>query len=423
LAVNRWSKIPPRFGGKGIEITPDKLSEHTRMGPVSNVKPTIMFVDDEPRILKAIGRVVRREPYRALFAEGGEQALEKMGQTPVQVVVSDLNMPEMDGLTLLRTVRRDYPETVRIVLSAVTELDPILEAIHTGNIYRYITKPYEPRELVLILRQALNVWLDQKEKRDLQEQLAEQNRLLETRVQERTAQLLAMKRSAELGRYAAQIVHNLKGPMQAIVGYTSLAKMSLSGGEKNLDIAAEQLDRVESAADNLTRIVSGILQHAKNSDRFDNQWIQLNQVIEDELAFFDADNIFKYEVEKQIHLDETLPVIWVNPLHIQQIVDNLVHNALDAMENSQVKRLTLSTYPQENQICMSVADTGTGIDAQILPLIFQPDFTTKPLDKGTGLGLASVKTMTESYGGRIEVRPNDPHGAIFIVCLPVIGDR
>lgn len=386
---------------------------------MGSFKPTIMFVDDEPRILKAIRRVVRQEPYRALYAEGGEQALEKMGQTPVQVIVSDLNMPEMDGLTLLRTVRRDYPETVRIVLSAVTELDPILEAIHTGNIYRYITKPYEPRELVLILRQALDVWLDQKEKRDLQEQLAEQNRLLETRVQERTAQLLAMKRPAELGRYAAQIVHNLKGPMQAIVGYTSLAKMSLSGGEKNLDIAAEQLDRVESAADNLTRIVSGILQHAKNSDRFDNQWIQLNQVIEDELAFFDANNIFKYEVEKQINLYESLPLIWANPLHLQQIVDNLVHNALDAMANSQVKRLTLSTYPQENHICMSVSDTGTGIDAQILPLIFQPDFTTKPLDKGTGLGLASVKTMTESYGGRIEVRSNDPHGAIFVVSLPV----
>jgi two-component system sensor histidine kinase/response regulator len=389
------------------------------MDPVVSFKPTIMFVDDEPRILKAIGRVVRQEPYLALFAEGGEQALEKMGQTPVQVIVSDLNMPEMDGLTLLRTVRRDYPETVRIILSAVTELDPILEAIHTGNIYRYITKPYEPRELVLILRQTLEVWLDQNEKRDLQKQLAEQNRLLETRVQERTAQLLAMQRPAELGRYAAQIVHNLKGPMQAIVGYTALAKISLSGRDKSLETAAEQLDRVESAADNLTRIVSGILQHAKNSERFDNQWIQLNQVIEDEMAFFDANNIFKYEVEKQIHLYESLPLIWANPLHLQQIVDNLVHNALDAMAKSQVKRLTLSTYPQENHICISVADTGTGIDAQILPLIFQPDFTTKPLDKGTGLGLASVKTMTESYGGRIEVRPNDPHGAILIVCLPV----
>jgi two-component system sensor histidine kinase/response regulator len=383
------------------------------------LKPTLLFVDDEPRILKAIGRVVRQEPYQVLFAEGGAQALEKMGRTPVQVIVSDLNMPEMDGLTLLRTVRREYPETIRIVLSAVTELDPILEAIHTGNIYRYIPKPYDPRELLLILGQALEAWRDKKEKRDLQAQLAEQNRLLETRVKERTAQLMAIQRAAELGRYAAQIVHNLKGPLQSIVGYTALAKMSLASGNQFAETVTEHLNRVESAADTLTRIVSGILQHAKNPDRFDNQWIQLNRVIEDELQFFDANNVFKYEVQKRILLDEALPLIWANPLHLRQIIDNLIHNALDAMENSPTKQLTLSTYLEENAVCLSVADTGTGIDAHVLPLIFRPDFTTKPLDKGTGLGLASAKAMAESYGGRIEVRPNTPHGAIFVVCLPV----
>jgi two-component system, sensor histidine kinase and response regulator len=384
-----------------------------------SLKPTVMFVDDEPRILKAIRRVVRQEPYIALFAGGGAEALEKMAEHPVEIIVSDLNMPEMDGLELLRTVRREYPETIRIVLSAVTELDPILEAIHTGNIYRYITKPYEPRELVLILRQALDTWRNQKEKRDLQEQLAEQNRLLETRVQERTAQLLAMQRPAELGRYAAQIVHNLKGPLQAIVGYTSMAKFSLSDGGQDLEAAAIQLGRVESAADNLTRIISGILQHARSSERFDNQWIQLNRVIEDELHFFDANDSYKYEIEKQIHLDGDLPEIWANQLHIQQIIDNLVHNALDAMADSPTKRLSISTRFEDNSVCMTIADTGTGIDEKILPHIFQPDFTTKPLDKGTGLGLASVKTMVESYGGRIEVRANDPQGAIFDVYLPI----
>jgi signal transduction histidine kinase len=148
-------------------------------------------------------------------------------------------------------------------------------------------------------------------------------------------------------------------------------------------------------------------------------WIQLNKVIEDELQFFDANNVFKYEVEKRIHLDDELPLVWANPLHMQQIIDNLVHNALDAMAQSQAKQLSISTYCEKNYVCMSVADTGAGIDAQILPLIFKPDFTTKPLDKGTGLGLASVKTMVQSYGGRIEVRSNDPHGAVFIVCIPV----
>jgi C4-dicarboxylate-specific signal transduction histidine kinase len=99
-------------------------------------------------------------------------------------------------------------------------------------------------------------------------------------------------------------------------------------------------------------------------------WIQLNKVIEDELQFFDANNVFKYEVEKRIHLDDELPLVWANPLHMQQIIDNLVHNALDAMAQSQAKQLSISTYCEKNYVCMSVADTGAGIDAQILPLIF-----------------------------------------------------
>jgi two-component system, sensor histidine kinase and response regulator len=391
------------------------------MDSTHSSKLAVMFVDDEPKILKALRRVVRREPYQVFFASGGAEALAKMRQTPVQVVVSDLNMPEMDGLALLQAVRRDYPETIRIVLSAITEIEPILEAIHLGNIYRYITKPYNNEELLLIIQQALDAWKVQEEKRELQIQLAEHNRLLETRVRERTEQLLAMQRPAELGRYAAQIVHNLKGPLQAIVGFTALARMSLPNGDRNLETIAANLKSVESAADNLAHIVSGILRHAKNSDRFNNQWTQLNQVVGDELQFFDANNIFKYQVKKEIVLDPDLPMIWANPLHLQQIVDNLIHNALDAMAESEPRQLTITTRAEAEMdcVCLSLSDTGTGIDPQIVPLIFQPDFTTKPIDKGTGLGLASVKAMVESYGGRIEVFANPPHGARFDVVLPI----
>lgn len=68
---------------------------------------------------------------------------------------------------------------------------------------------------------------------------------------------------------------------------------------------------------------------------------------------------------------------------------------------------------------MSVCDTGTGIAPESLPFIFEPDFTTKPPEKGTGLGLASVKTMVESYAGRVETAPNFPQGTQFVVALPI----
>lgn len=386
-------------------------------------KPMVIFVDDEPLLLKSVNRIVRNEPYDKQFAATGWQALEIMRQTRVHVIVSDLKMPEMDGLTLLKKVRNDYPDTVRIILSGQTDIGLALEAIHAGNVYRYITKPYDDRELLQTIRQALDTWQIKEEKRQLQARLAEQNKQLERRVKERTEQLLAIERQAELGRYAAQIVHNLNNPLQAVVGHIAIAKASLENNAPNTAAIQKNLNFMDKAADNLTRIISGILQHAKNADHYAHQWTQLNQVIEDSLQFFEANNTFKYEVEKQLHLAGDLQLIWANPFHLQQILDNLIKNALDAMQDSRQKRLTITTHAGPNEVIMEVCDTGTGIEPDNLPFIFEPDFTTKPPDKGTGLGLASVKTMVESYVGRVEAAPNLPQGTKFIVALPIVNQE
>jgi signal transduction histidine kinase len=381
--------------------------------------PMVIFVDDEPLLLKSVNRIVRNEPYNKQFAATGWQALEIMRQTRVHVIVSDLKMPEMDGLTLLKKVRRDYPDTVRIILSGQTDINTALESVHAGNVYRYITKPYDERELVQTIRQALDTWQIQEEKRQLQARLAEQNKLLEKRVKERTEQLLAIERQAELGRCAAQIVHNLKNPLQAVIGHIAIVKASLESNTPNMAAIQKNLNFMDKAADNLTRIISGILQHVKNSDHYAHQWTQLNQVIENSLQFFEANDAYKYEVEKEFHLADDLRLIWLNPLHLQQILDNLIKNALDAMQDCRQKRLTITTHSGPNEVIMEVCDTGTGIEPENLPLIFEPDFTTKPPDKGTGLGLASVKTMVESYAGRVEAAPNPPQGTKFIVALPI----
>lgn len=383
-------------------------------------KPTVLFVDDDLQIRKALKRVVDKEPYQSLFAKGGIQALDLLKQKQVQVIVADLRMPQMGGLTLLKKVQQDYPDIIRIILTALNDSETILEALHAGNIYRYITKPYDERELVHTIRQALESWQVHSDKRKFQIQLAEQNRLLEKRVTERTAQLLAIERQAELGRYAAQIVHNLNGPLQGVMGQISLAKMSLLYEGHNIPSVEKHLDLMKGAAEKLSGIVHGILRHSQNPAQLDQQWTQFNQVIKKELQFFEANKTFKSDaVQKQIQLADSIPPVWVNPLHLQQIMDNLIHNALDAMADCQPKILTIATYATKQNAFMEVCDTGTGIDPKNLPFIFEPDFTTKPPDKGTGLGLASVKTMVEGYGGRVEVRPNKPQGTKFVIRFPL----
>ena len=108
---------------------------------------TVLFVDDEINILKAIQRLLRHEDMNVLCASGGSEALALLEQDPAQVVVTDQRMPDMCGVDLLSAVRERWPDVVRIMLTGYTEMDIAVEAINRGEIYRLITKPWQDDEL------------------------------------------------------------------------------------------------------------------------------------------------------------------------------------------------------------------------------------------------------------------------------------
>lgn len=99
----------------------------------------------------------------------------------------------------------------------------------------------------------------------------------------------------------------------------------------------------------------------------------------------------------------------------------MIKNAVDAMEQVPIKRLTIQTFESDGQVVMRVSDTGPGIPEAQLENIYAPDFTTKPEGKGTGLGLASVKTMVDAYGGSIQLASTSGQGTTFDIRLPTIG--
>ena len=109
-------------------------------------KRTVLFVDDEEKILKSLKRGLLDEPYNTLFATSGKEALEILKQKEVHIIVTDMRMPEMSGLDLLRTVKQDYPHIVRMVLSGYTQVTTLLTAINQGEIFKFITKPWQLEE-------------------------------------------------------------------------------------------------------------------------------------------------------------------------------------------------------------------------------------------------------------------------------------
>ena len=131
-------------------------------------KKTVLFVDDEEKVLRSLNIGLRDEPYHKLFARSCKEALEILQREEVHVIVTDMRMPEMTGLELLRTVKEEYPHIIRMVLSAYMQITTLLTAINQGEIFRYITKPWKlEEEFKPAVRQAIDYYNLQSERKTI----------------------------------------------------------------------------------------------------------------------------------------------------------------------------------------------------------------------------------------------------------------
>lgn len=167
------------------------ISEAPETGP-----PIILCVDDEPNILSSLRRLFRAKGFQVHIAEGGQAALALLETETVDLVISDMRMPEMDGAQFLERVRERWPDTVRLLLTGYADITSIIDAINRGEIYRYITKPWDDNDIVLIVRQALERKALEQEKKRLEalamrqnEELKALNTSLEAKVEARTTEL------------------------------------------------------------------------------------------------------------------------------------------------------------------------------------------------------------------------------------------
>ncbi|MBI1891939.1 MAG: response regulator [Burkholderiales bacterium] len=179
----------------------------------------ILFVDDEPNILSSLRRLFRNQGYHIQTAESGADGIKALEAEPFDLVISDMRMPEMDGVRFLEHVRSLYPNTVRILLTGYSDIQSIQEAINRGEIYRYITKPWDDNDITLLVKHALERHALEREKRRLEELTQKQNdelkalnASLEVKVEERTREL---RRAAESlvamnGKLKASFITSIK---------------------------------------------------------------------------------------------------------------------------------------------------------------------------------------------------------------------
>lgn len=145
----------------------------------------VLFVDDEKYLLQATERLLANEHYNKFFAQSAVEALKILETKSIHILVSDMKMPGIDGLDLLMTVKEKFPDTIRMVFSAYTQTSQILPCINQGEIFRFITKPLNPKELIASIQNAIELLLLKKERFELTEQLQIKNKILEQTLTEK----------------------------------------------------------------------------------------------------------------------------------------------------------------------------------------------------------------------------------------------
>jgi len=159
-------------------------------------RPTILGVDDEKQILKALRRSLNDEDYNLITCESAQKAMEVINDQAVDLVITDLRMPETDGLEFLMWVKKNYPSIIRFVMTGCNDIRYVMDAVNKGEIYKFILKPWSNENLIIDIRQALDHAMRLRKNKELQEltrkqnkELKEFNENLERLVRERTCEL------------------------------------------------------------------------------------------------------------------------------------------------------------------------------------------------------------------------------------------
>jgi two-component system, NtrC family, sensor kinase len=391
---------------------PDALARGSRVrrgeAPAARMNPKILFVDDDEANL-IVFEAACSEEFSVLLASSADDALEHMAKEEVGVIVADQKMPGTTGVELLERVREQYPDTVRMLITAYSDIQAAIGAINRGRVRRYLRKPWEPGELKAELTDALDIYA-----------MSRKVSALEVRLRE-------TERVYALGVVVASIAHELRNPMMLVttgLAYLEselrkLRELPAAGAFKSrIDEMAASLVDTKTGVDGVLDIVRGIELPTKSEPGLLTETTDFAEVLRLSLRLVSA------EIKRcaSLELDVTgAPRVNASPTKLGQVVLNLIVNALQAV----------NTRPRnENVICvrlrsqsgfavLEVADNGVGIGDADRDRIFDPFFTTKA-GLGTGLGLAISKKIVEELDGTLVV-DKDPRlgGACFVVRLPL----
>jgi signal transduction histidine kinase len=390
-----------------------------------SIEKHLLVIDDEEDITKSLFRQFRRK-YKVLTATSGSDALKIMETHPIQVILSDQRMPEMTGVDFFSKIKDRYPDALKLILTGYSDIEAVVGAINDGQVFRYLTKPWDPLELELALNEAFEKHELITYNKQLLIQLQEANVNLEEKVKQRTKELELVNERLKLlniekNKYIGIVAHDLRNPIGNMYNISEL----LISGFKNYS-EERQIEFIETICERSQyslKLINSFLDISKiESGILDLSFKEFNylQIVKN---CIEQNKMFANEKSQKINLEYSLDNLSVlcDKDKIEQVINNLLSNAIKYSD--QGKNIWIKVVKEPQKIVTSVIDEGKGVAKEELNNMFKAFQTTSTTstakEKSTGLGLAIVKKIVESHNGIISAQSEIGKGSVFQFELPI----
>lgn len=364
---------------------------------------SVLVVEDTPDVIRVI-RLALHHDFRILAAPDGRKGLELARKHLPTLIVTDLMMPELDGLALTRELRAD-PATEHIpivMLTARGDLRDRVEGIETG-VNAYLSKPFSSKELIAVVRSQL-------------------------KQKEATADVLLDQKLDSLQTVAGGLAHEIKNPLNYVQGALAALENDVvrlldpaATREPPFDpprVAERTQKMFATARSGVQRIgatVDLMLRYSREGYTRTTQPYDVFAAVRDVLAVLlpTVGHALAHEVDL---VGEGL--VDCVPEELNQVLTNLIENAIQALPTDGTGRLTIRGRVSDEELVLTVKDNGPGIEPAHVARLFTPFFTTKGKHGGSGLGLAIARRVVTALRGSIHVQSQPGAGAAFVVRLP-----
>ncbi len=370
----------------------------------------VLLVDDEEGIRKVLSIALGDLGYHVVTAADGEEALRQFRKTQPPIVLTDIKMPGMDGIEVLRKIKEESPDTEVIMITGHGDMELAIQSLKY-EATDFITKPINTDALEIALMRA-------NEKIRLKARLREYTENLEQLVAEKTKELIQAERLAAVGQTVAGLAHAIKNITGGLAGGAFVLEKGIELDNKKY--LSQGWEMVKNNTDRIKHMALDLLNYAKEREP-NHQLCNPNKVLREILELM-LPRAEEYGIRLVLETDDTLPAVWLDAEQIHRCLLNLVTNAIDACaeigsEQREGEVVLRSSLGGDGSVGYEISDNGCGMDEETQAKVFQRFFSTKG-SRGTGLGLMISKKIIDEHGGTIGLQSEQHKGTRFTIRLP-----